>query len=103
MAPISAGGMAIIMQPKPATKDSFWAPSEVREDSTRWKYTCQGIPPKTSRSMQSIHNIVSRKPPIWPIHRVGSLDRSVVLSWSKAAGMQMHCCGITVSNFCVVV
>lgn len=39
MAPISAGGMAITIQPIPAINDNFCAPDDDFDDKTRWKYT----------------------------------------------------------------
>jgi hypothetical protein len=38
-------GMAIRMQPKEAENDKYLACFDVLQASTRWKYTCQGMPP----------------------------------------------------------
>lgn len=47
-APIIIGGMAIIKQPNAATYDSIFAFCTDLVESTRWKYTCHGTPPKIS-------------------------------------------------------
>lgn len=45
MAPINIDGIAIIMQPNAAAYERYWAREWVLLDKTRWKYTCQGMPP----------------------------------------------------------
>ena len=40
-APRMMAGKAMNRQPKEATKESCWAPADVRADSTRWKYACK--------------------------------------------------------------
>src|SRR5215213_435191 len=53
--PTSAGGTAATMQPAAAISDRLRAVRSSRAASTRWKYTCHGIPPNTSSSALSLH------------------------------------------------
>jgi hypothetical protein len=54
--PSSAGGTAATRHTKPAAIDRRRAVRSSRAASTRWKYTCQGMPPKTSSAAVSHHD-----------------------------------------------
>merc|ERR1719348_1717597 len=42
--PISTAGIERTMQPAAATNERIWARPADLEESTRWKYTCHGMP-----------------------------------------------------------
>ena len=46
IAPMRMAGMAMIRQPNDAAKERICALAADWHDKTRWKYTCQGMPPK---------------------------------------------------------
>ena len=58
MAPIKMAGITMTMQPMEAKKDSTWAFFGVLQDKTRWKYTCQGIPPQIYREIRENHSVL---------------------------------------------
>ena len=51
-APIKTAGIASAIHPKEATNDNVCARPGERDDNTRWKYTCHGIPPQIYHKQQ---------------------------------------------------
>lgn len=59
IAPIIIGGRPAMKQPMAAMYDRYMALFSVLAESTRWKYTCHGMPPNISTSIRSMYCAMS--------------------------------------------